>query len=260
MLCPYALFELALFIFVVAELGVYCLELFAQVVLLLVLFDILPYRALYLALEPGYLELGIELPVQIGEHIYEAQPGIYRLLYFALELQTVEGKIDEELCILAAVEPLGRLLGKAGIGLRDVVQNALGRAEIRLLEHGVGALDRHFFYGGKERTVLVIDGQSAGAVEPAAGYAQPVAGDGRNALDAGDGADIVEVFGGDVVFGAVYLRAYKYDPVVFGRRTNGIERGGTPGIEARRYVGVHHPVAQSDKGELQSFIRHSIPP
>ena len=217
-LCEQFFAQAGVLLDVVSELRVNGLELFAEIVFLLRLVDVLPDVLGDLALEAGDLQLVVEAAFKELEPLNKAGLLQKLLLDLLADAHIVGAHVDVLVDVADGREPPVHFLRDLAVRLHDVFDELLRGAEVGLLQRGIAVDGGELIRDGVDIAALDAEIARTGAVERAGKHADAVAGQARHLTDARHRADGIEI----ALAGHLLLRV-----LLFGQKDEFIVEVGT---------------------------------
>ena len=238
----------------------YRLELFAKVIVALVLVYALTDGGAYLSAEAHYFKLVVEALFQHTQPFGHVVALEHALLDLVAQRQGVGGEVYVFVGVGAPVQAGYRILGEPVFGRGDVAHYVLCSAEIRLFQREVAVGGSQLVRLGEE---AAVEGETAHAhTAKALGEdAHAVRGQARDLLYFDHRAHAADVLRRYFVLFRLRLGADEQLHIVFRSVLDRGERNEPAGVE--RYSGVreYHPAAQSDhRYAVEIFYCHVILP
>ena len=193
-------------------------ELFAKIVFLLRLVDVLPHILRDLAFEAGNFQLVVEAAFEELEPLDKA--GLFQKLLLDLlaDAHVVGAHVDVFVDIADGREPPVHFLRDLAVRLDDVFDEFLRGAEVRLFQRGIAVDGGELVGDGVDVAALDAEITRAGAVERVGKHADAVAGKAGHLTDARHRADGKE---------PLFARDFLLRVLLFGQKDEFIVEVGT---------------------------------
>ncbi len=174
----YALFELVLLVFVVAEFGVNGFKLFAQIKIFLTLFYVALYRGVYFLFQLGNFQFVVKVFRKQIELFAQLVRFEYALFFLNTQLQRVCRRVNKLFLILGSAQHVGNVLPQKPVGgAFQNFGNGIPRAtQIRLFQSGVARGNGHSVGVRVQAVIIGVNALYFYAVQPLARNANAVAG------------------------------------------------------------------------------------